>query len=201
MTDTSARDLIAGHPALDFTNTVGWHAGPDGVEKFHSYGDLLDWARAAGVVSRSQLTLLRRRADGSPQLARSALRRAIAIRELLYRIFTALVHGTPPAPRDLRALHTVRLAALRQARPGWDGALAVSFARSDDLLAPVWPLVLAAVDLLRSPERDRVRQCANDPCGWLFVDRSKNRSRRWCSSGDCGNETRVRRFREKAKEL
>jgi predicted RNA-binding Zn ribbon-like protein len=199
MADTTARDLIAGHPALDFTNTVGWHAGPDGVEKFHSYGDLLEWARAAGVIRPAQLASLRSRAGSSPRAARAALRRAIAIREVIYRIFTAVARGVTPSPRDLRMLHTVRLSALQQAQPEWTAGLELSFAKSDDLLAPVWPLVLAAVDLLRSPERDRVRQCANDPCGWLFVDRSKNRSRRWCSSGDCGNETRVRRFREKAR--
>jgi predicted RNA-binding Zn ribbon-like protein len=199
MTDTTVRDLIAGNPALDFTNTVGWHAGPDGVEKFHAYGDLLEWARAAGVIRPAQLATLRSRAGSSPRAARAALRRAIAIREVIYRIFAAVAHGVTPSPRDLRMLHTVQLSALEQAQPEWAGGLELSFAKSDDLLAPVWPLVLAAVDLLRSPERDRVRQCANDPCGWLFVDRSKNRSRRWCSSGDCGNETRVRRFREKAR--
>jgi predicted RNA-binding Zn ribbon-like protein len=197
MTDTSANDLIAGHPALDFTNTVGWHAGPDGIERFHAYADLLDWARDAKVLRPAQLARLRRRAAAAPESARASLAQAITTRELIYRIFTDVARGRRPARADLAALHAARVAALRHAEPGWTDGLELTFIGSDDLLAPVWPLVLAAVDLLRSPDLARVRQCANDPCGWLFVDRSKNHSRRWCSSGDCGNETRVRRFREK----
>jgi predicted RNA-binding Zn ribbon-like protein len=199
MTDTNARGLIAGHPALDFTNTVGWHAGPDAIERFHTYVDLLDWVRDAKVLRPAQLARLRRRAAAAPGAAHASLAQAITARELIYRIFTDVARGRRPAHADLAALHAARVAALRHAEPGWSGGLALAFTKRDDLLAPVWALVLAAVDLLRSPELARVRQCANDPCGWLFVDRSKNGSRRWCSSGDCGNETRVRRFREKQR--
>jgi predicted RNA-binding Zn ribbon-like protein len=197
MTGTASEPLIGGHPALDFTNSVGWHAGADQIERFHAYADLLDWAGNAKVLRREQVAVLGRRAAESPRAARTALERAIEIRELIYRIFTEVAKGATPKRADLDRLRTTQLEALRHAEADWSGGLAFSFARSDDLLAPVWPLVLAAVDLLRSPELQRVRQCANDPCGWLFIDRSRNRSRRWCSSGDCGNEARVRRFRAK----
>jgi len=66
-----------------------------------------------------------------------------------------------------------------------------------DLRAPLWPVVKSAVDLLVSGEA-RLRACASDTCGWLFIDESKNRSRRWCSMRDCGNRAKVRRFRAKA---
>jgi len=195
MTGTERQPLIAGHPALDFTNSVGWHAGAEQIEQFHRYADLLDWAGDADVLRRQQIAALRRRAAAAPGAARRALGRAIEIRELIYRIFTAVANGTTPKRADLDRLHAERIDALEHAEAHWSGGLSVSFVKGDDLLAPAWPLVLAAVDLLRSPELERVRQCANDPCGWLFIDRSKNRSRRWCSSGDCGNESRVRRFR------
>jgi len=59
---------------------------------------------------------------------------------------------------------------------------------------PLWPIAVAAVDLLRSPERlARVKGCAN--CNWLFVDRSRNGSRRWCSMDECGVHTKMRRYR------
>lgn len=197
---TSGREpLIAGHPALDFTNTVGWHAGADQVEHFHSYGDLLDWAGDARVLTPQQLAALREKGAARPAAARAALRRAIAMRELIYRIYAAVARQRTPARGDLERLHKEQIEALQHASVHWSGALANTFAKSDDLLAPVYPVVLAAVELLQSDELARVRQCANDPCGWLFVDRSRNGSRRWCSSSDCGNESRVRRFRARSR--
>lgn len=197
---TSGREpLIAGHPALDFTNSVGWHAGADQIEHFHSYGDLLDWAGDASVLTREHLAALRRKAAARPAAARAALRRAIDIRELVYRIFAVVARQRTPARADLEQLRAAQIEALRHATVHWSGALASTFAKCDALLAPVYPVVLAAVELLQSDELDRVRQCANDPCGWLFVDRSRNGSRRWCSSTDCGNESRVRKFRARAR--
>ena len=199
MSATERQPLIAGHPALDFTNSVGWHAGAEQVEQFHAYEDLLAWAGDARVLPPAQLARLSHRAAASARAGNVALRRAIEIRELIYRIFTAVAKGAAPVPSDLERLRAEQVRALEHAEPAWSEGLGYSFADSADLLAPVYPVVLAAMDLLRSPDLERVRQCANDPCGWLFVDRSRNRSRRWCSSGDCGNETRVRRFRERQR--
>ncbi|HET9947771.1 MAG TPA: ABATE domain-containing protein, partial [Longimicrobiales bacterium] len=105
MAKSSVRHLIAGHPALDFTNTVDWHAGPNAVDRLHTYDDLLDWARHAKVLGPAQLTRLRRRAAAVPAQARESLADAIATRELIYRIFTAAARGKRPARADLAELH------------------------------------------------------------------------------------------------
>lgn len=187
--------LVGGHPALDFANTVGWHAGDAPLESLGSYDDLLRWAEHAKVVDRRQATRLRAAATRHPRRAIAALADARRVRELIYRAFTAVARGTAPSPQDLTRLHEARILALTSGSPGWHDGLVVTTGASDDLLAPVHGLVLAAAELLKSPELGRVRQCANDPCGWLFLDRSRNGSRRWCSSTDCGNEHRVRQFR------
>jgi predicted RNA-binding Zn ribbon-like protein len=57
--------------------------------------------------------------------------------------------------------------------------------------------VRAAAALLVSPEQARLRRCGGDGCGWLFLDRSRNRSRHWCTMDDCGNLSKVRRFRRR----
>ena len=49
--------------------------------------------------------------------------------------------------------------------------------------------------LLCDPDRPPVRVCEGNGCGWLFLDQTRNGSRRWCSSGDCGRRERVRRHR------
>lgn len=190
---------IAGHPALDFTNTVGWHAGANPIDRLHTYEGLIDWLRDNHMLDPREHDAHLRRSRRSPAAARHALRRAIAIRELIYRTCAAIAHHRAPARADLARLHAEHVNALSHGTLDWSDGFAVSFARSRDLLAPVYPLLLSAMDLLRSPDLIRMRQCANDPCGWLFLDRSKNHSRRWCASWDCGNETRVKRFRDKAR--
>jgi len=51
----------------------------------------------------------------------------------------------------------------------------------------------SAAELLTSQKLGRVKVCAGEGCGWIFLDESRNGSRRWCDSRDCGNRERVRR--------
>lgn len=46
----------------------------------------------------------------------------------------------------------------------------------------------------------RTKLCAADTCRWAFVDSSKNRSRRWCAMGVCGNRQKTRAYRERQRE-
>ena len=64
----------------------------------------------------------------------------------------------------------------------------------------LWPIVQSAADLLTTESLDRVRLCKAEDCGCLFVDASKNRSRRWCAMSDCGNRAKVRRHRQRLRE-
>ncbi|HLI50521.1 MAG TPA: CGNR zinc finger domain-containing protein [Thermomicrobiaceae bacterium] len=68
-----------------------------------------------------------------------------------------------------------------------------------DLNLPCWPVAYSAAQLLASTRLDRVRQCAGDDCGWLFLDTSRNHSRRWCDMSDCGNRAKARRHYRRAR--
>jgi predicted RNA-binding Zn ribbon-like protein len=189
--------MIGGHLALDFANTAGWHASEDRIEHLPDYEEVAAWARRAGVVSARAASRLRRHAARRPRQAARALRHARALRELLYRIFTAIARQRRPSGEDLIQLHAEQAAALRQGTPHWGGA-GVEIRWSDDppdLERPLYPIALAAGALVASPPPGRLRQCGNHPCGWLFIDTSRNGTRRWCSSEECGNISRVRRFR------
>lgn len=61
------------------------------------------------------------------------------------------------------------------------------------LEAPLWPILQSAADLLTSADLARLRQCNGHNCTWLFLDRSKNKSRRWCDMQICGNRAKSRR--------
>jgi predicted RNA-binding Zn ribbon-like protein len=189
--------MIGGHLALDFANTAGWHASEHRIEHLHEYAALATWAHHAGAISSRTAAALRREAIRHPSRATRALRRARALREVIYRVFTAIAQQRRPASRDFARLHAAQAAALRRGAPHWSGAgLGVHWSEDPtDLERPLYPIALAAGALAAAPPLDRLRQCGNHPCGWLFIDTSRNGTRRWCSSGECGNLSRVRRFR------
>jgi predicted RNA-binding Zn ribbon-like protein len=60
---------------------------------------------------------------------------------------------------------------------------------------------VAAYDLLFTADLDRLGRCPTEEggCGWLFLDHSRNRSRRWCRMADCGAEVKARRLTERRR--
>jgi predicted RNA-binding Zn ribbon-like protein len=188
--------LVAGDLCLDFANTADWHASATPQERLNRYEDLVGWGRRAGLLDSARAASLVRAARRRPSAARAALRRATGLREAIYRIVVRLLRGGPPAPADLAVLNRELASALRRSRIVSAGSgLARSWEHDDRALdAMLWPIVESAAELLTSERRSRIGQCADDRgCGWLFLDTTKNRSRRWCEMGDCGNRAKARR--------
>jgi predicted RNA-binding Zn ribbon-like protein len=190
-------DLSGGRLCLDFTNTVG-DRGAEPVEHLGSYGDFVAWAEQAGATTARAARGLRRAAAARPALARQVLADAIRLREAIYRVFAAVASGRAPRPPDLAIVNAAVPAAFEHSRlvPSPGGFTLAADVSADDLAAPLTPVVRSAVDLLTSPEVERVRTCAAATCAWLFLDTTKNRARRWCDMKVCGNREKVRRFRE-----
>jgi predicted RNA-binding Zn ribbon-like protein len=191
--DIATLDRVGGDPALDFANTLGGlREGPWDDEWLHDYADLVAWARHAGVLETDRAArALERHAAAHPRAAGAALTRALALREQIHAVFAALADGDDPPPAALAALEAAHRDALAHAAlaPA-GGRLDWAFARpDDDLDRPAGNAVIAAVDLLRSDRLARLKQCAN--CRWLFLDASKNASRRWCSMAHCGTGAKV----------
>ncbi len=192
--------LVAGDVCLDFTNTVGGKRGLATREYLNSYADFVSWCQQAGLSNESTADALLRRGARQPGESVAALRRAIALREAIYRIFAALASDESPPVSDVDHLNaelSTHLGRLRVAsgKKGFNW----TWPNSDDALdQPLGPIARSAADLLTSPHLlEQVRQCEGDTCGWLFVDSTKNHSRRWCVMSDCGNVAKVRRFRMK----
>jgi len=200
MSGAATLALISGHLALDFANTAGWHASDHRNEWLTGYGDFIAWARHAAGLSAREATALLQIAEKHPGKAQHAFAKVLQLRETDYRVFAALSQRRLPAQADLDQLHAARIAALEAAHfvPGIDGRPVLSWPPdTSDFIRPLYPVIVAATDLLGDDDLKRLRQCGNHPCGWLFLDRSRNGSRRWCSSTECGNASRVRRFRAK----
>lgn len=195
-------ELVGGRLCLDFANTVSAHSAGLGREYLASYTDLVSWSLHAGILAEEEAEVLRRWAAHHPDLAASGLERAIAQREMIYQVFSSVAVGQDPREDVLDGLN----AAIREAfsrleiSPTAGGFRWTWTEEGVDPERMLWPIVRSAADLLTSEELGRVRACARDGCDWLFVDMSKNRSRRWCSMEVCGSRVKSRRYYYRKKE-
>jgi len=191
-------DFCGGHLALDFINTVGSRGG-DADDHFNTYGDVIAWAEARGVLTTREAARLRRAAARNPAAARTARARAIDLREALYRVFRRRVSGKTPAAEDLAIVNRFVGDTYASAHIAVEQShLVLQTGLADEALdRPLAPVVRAAVELLTGDEAALVGACADDTCGWLFIDRTRNRTRRWCDMKECGNRSKVRRFRSR----
>lgn len=190
-------EVTGGHPALDFVNTVGGNRPTQPREDLRHFADLVTWAGLAGVLTPAEAKALTREAAAHPAEAEQALVRARAFRESLYRLLAALVEATPPPAEDVAALEAEvhRALAVRRLKPSGTGFAWT--APGVALLDTVVPrIALAASELVTSEALERVRICEakrTDSCGWLFLDETRNHSRRWCDMATCGNQHKARR--------
>ena len=195
-------DLKSGHPALEFTNTVNNHASQNPGETLLQYEDLLSWGKRVGLLRVEQLENLRHRATSQPQQAAAVFAQSLQLREALYRIFVARAKGKFPSESDLKTLNSILANLTRGAQVVYDaGRFEWQWNFDQEALeAPLGIIALSAVDLMTSENYKWVGQCADeDGCGWLFVDTSKNHSRRWCDINDCGNRAKQRRYQKRTQ--
>jgi predicted RNA-binding Zn ribbon-like protein len=190
-------------PALSFANTADWHASDRPLEELNRYPNLVQWALDKAILTPSEAQLLRQQAEREPDRAAAVLRRAIALREAIYHIFSATSAGATPTGDDLALLNEALHEALKhlQIGPGGDRFHWIWSDAGVSLERMLWPAAYSAAALLASDQLERVKECADDRgCGYLFFDASKNRSRRWCSMESCGNRAKVRRYRRRQND-
>jgi predicted RNA-binding Zn ribbon-like protein len=191
--------LLAGHPALDFVNTIDPREGTPQVEHLHRYGDLVAWAGRAGVSSATEVRRMTREAADDPAAAARAFLRAVALREAVYAIFGAVAARRPVSADDVQKLQAAYREAIAHSRLTETGRR-FQWQLTGGLDAVRYRIARHAVALLESKMLGRVRRCpGSGDCGWLFLDGSKNASRRWCSMEGCGNRAKLRRFLRRRK--
>jgi len=182
--------IVGGHPALDFVNTVD---GDPGFDNFRSYSDLLAWSGRVGLLSGDEAAQLAREAKRRPEEAEAVHREALALRDVLYGIFRAVAEDEDPPSRNLEALRGYECEALSRAQlAGGDKGFGWEWKDEEDLYRPLCPVRPAATAVLTSGDLDRLKLCSG--CYWLFLDASKNRSRRWCTMEVCGTHEKMRRY-------
>jgi predicted RNA-binding Zn ribbon-like protein len=193
LADVTRMRLVGGSLALDFVNSrSGPASGPPDDDALTGYADVLAWGRYAGSLSDAETMALRRLGREDPEGAEAAFRRCLRIRDCLDEVFRDIATGGSPRRQVLAELRDHELDALGAAELEAGDAYAWSWRRDRTLLRPVRPVVHTAVELLTAGQLDRIKGCGM--CRFLFLDESRNRSRRWCSMEDCGTTEKIRRY-------
>ena len=198
-------DLDGGHPALDFTNTVDWRGTEREYEWLANPLDLAAWGLRVGLLSHEEAGELARSAVQNPAQAARALSSARRLREALFRLFKALLEREEPQPEDLRLFNgQLRRALSRQSMQAPDSethrAYRLGFLdEGDPLQRFLFRLLRQAAELLTTADAHRLKVCSTPECGWLFLDTTKNASRRWCDMASCGNRAKAQRFYRKKR--
>jgi len=184
-----------GRACLALVNSVVWRRSDEPIEVLTDYGQLAGLIGEAGWLT--DVAGLVQAAEADSAAAHRALAGAIDLREALFRLFSAVAAGVPFDDRDRRYLDDAMTEALAHVRldgdlkPVWDAPTALDL--------PRWQAATSAGKLLTEGDLTRLKQCPGERCGWVFVDESRNRSRRWCEPNQCGNRERVRAYYRRSK--
>ena len=183
---------------LSFANTRYWRGSePLATEQLTTAKALSDWLAANVVMPRNG-----RKGASAPADLNGLFDEALRLREAIYRIFLAIGEGQPPPPRDLDIFNSALADTPRRlgisARGGAYAWIVTQPAAS--LGGALAPVIWSAADLLTHAAERRIRRCANDKCRWVFVDRSKGGTRRWCDMNSCGNRAKAHRHYARSKK-
>jgi predicted RNA-binding Zn ribbon-like protein len=188
--------LVAAHPALDFVNTLDWRFRGTGPEELlQTYGDLVRFTGQSNLLSpRHAQHLLRTTAS---RKAAKTLASSKELREAMAAALYSSLSGRPLAATQLKTLERHFQTARHHQKLHWNGShLKWSWTEAqDEPELPLWLLSQSASSLMTSEVLSMVRACDNPKCQWLFLDTSKNHTRRWCDMKLCGNRMKARRFK------
>jgi predicted RNA-binding Zn ribbon-like protein len=194
--------FIGGDLSLDFCNTADGdiNSGEWG-DWIADYSALVGWAQEAGALSPEQAAAVRQQAELRPAEAAQVVESAHALRLALFGLLSAAADERKPDEQAIAEFNShlqttldhLRIASTAPGQFGW------GWAGETDMAAPLWPVVWAASQLLTSERIGLVRECSGKGCSWLFLDTSRNHSRRWCDMKGCGNRAKAHRHYQRSK--
>ncbi|WP_312608889.1 CGNR zinc finger domain-containing protein [Agrobacterium pusense] len=169
---------VCGNLALDLANTISWRNTSREVDHLASFDDVVAWSKQVGLVGGDFVV--------SPQEQEILLQQVLALRKAIGAAGSAIANDLDPSRLDLDVIRDVAALALRQASlSGTPYTL-----HFEGIYRVTGTIAWSALDLLWGDEISRLKQCPPDDCHWLFIDRTKNASRRWCDMGTCGNRAK-----------
>ncbi len=202
LSDTQEFGFIGGDLSLDFCNTGENREHGIVHDLLNDYRGLVSWAAQANLLTSEEALYLAALEEQHPAEAQRIYERAMTLREALYRTFSAIAAEHPTNDADLAILNqelAAGLGHLRLSKPADDYAWTWD-SQPEDMDRMLWPVAKSAADLLLSPVHHNLRECENGNCSWLFLDLSRNHSRRWCTMRSCGNQVKAKNYRQRSKD-
>lgn len=192
--DFSAAGLYHERLCLDFVNSTGQHDDP-AADHLRSYADLLAWSLDVSLLTPAGADGLYAQAQASPAEAAAVFAHAVKLRDALFAVLSNAAIQQPPPPAALATFNESLGEAMRHMRlnAGETDAHWAWVYRPNDLAQMLGPVVWSAVEVLQSADRADLRVCEGHDCDWMFLDTSRNHSRRWCSMQSCGNRAKAKR--------
>lgn len=158
-----------------------------GTEELGDANTLGVWLAANGLMR-----------EGDP-VEDSDLKHAVALREAMRAVIGGN-NGRQVYPVDVATLNEAATASRLRMRFGRDGKPRLE-PEATGPVGAMGRLVAALYSAMQDDGWERLKLCTDDSCRWVFYDRSKNHSSRWCSMASCGNRAKARRFRQKRAPL
>jgi predicted RNA-binding Zn ribbon-like protein len=198
--------LLGDRPCLDFINTIDWRLHPKKRrDTFESYSDLLAFSLRLNLITTTTYSTLTQHAISTPLFAERAFNDARVFRDALTRLVDDITARSQGSSQDTPSLETLAIIDTARHRAHESESLVWSGDRLDlsprpekeGLDLPWLIIVRDAERLLCSDLASHIRVCAGNGCGWVFIDTSKNGTRRWCSMKYCGNREKAARFKAK----
>ena len=189
-------DLTANCLCLDFANTVDKRSSAQPEDKLSGFEALVAFGQQTGIFSRAEARELREPGKTSPEEAARVFRQAVELRELVFRILSAVVSGREVPEEDAKALNGALYElnssmVVMPVRGQLEWRTVEKNGRAARLIGKI---VRSVVEVLTSEDIERVRKCAADTCWWLFLDRSRSHNRRWCEMRTCGSRQKAKAY-------
>jgi predicted RNA-binding Zn ribbon-like protein len=191
--------LDGGNLSLNFVNTIHDRYEEPLEDYLHNYLDLITWANFADAINSSQKKRLLQRSRENQEEANQVYKDSIQLREAIYQCVVSLINRDEVSAVNMQVINQwVSKAFSNLELAQLDNSFVLDWkAENSGLESVLWPIIRSFADLVTSDDRGRIKQCSN--CGWVFVDNSKNKSRRWCSMETCGNRVKAQRHADKTR--
>lgn len=188
-------ELIGGHPALDLVNTLDWRFRDEQEELIADYAEMVRFVVQSDLIRAAEGRRLVR--DAGPNKAAQIVTKTRELREAAAQVLYSAIDGDNPPIEAIRALEACFKDAEAHRKLNWSEKHLHWAFPSVSLVPelPLWILSLNTAQLITSGDMQMLRACGDPQCRWLFLDTSKNHTRRWCDMKICGNRMKARRFK------
>ncbi|MGD8403222.1 MAG: CGNR zinc finger domain-containing protein [Anaerolineales bacterium] len=195
----SKMPFLGGNLSLDFVNTVNDRHEDPLRNLLQNYLDLVTWVYFSSAISVSQKEELLQKGRENQRKANQIYKNSLQLREAFYDLVVNMIDGDEISQVNMQLINQwLSKASSNLELTQFNDHFVLDWNLENfGLESVLWPIVRAFSDLITSEERKRIKQCGN--CGYLFVDNSKNNSRRWCSMEICGNRVKARRHARRTR--